>query len=253
MWRRALKMAFWAAYDNMGRWILLSMLWALAVAVPLSAGLAFLGAAPWAMIPGVAAAWLAAWAVGGGLAAFARAAIDTHDATLADFWDGLRRHGPRAAALGLAYLTASVMLGVSVWFYAARMPWGPDWLRMTLSAAAFWLLVFLGLTAPFALAALVMKPAGPWTTWKLAAALTVRHPGMAIGTAVLWIGLTVAAVIVPPLLVFALGGLSAATAVSAYEMIARRHAAEAGKTVIDDAQDDLLNRGVRDLLFPWKS
>lgn len=252
MFGRALKMAFWATYDNMGRLLVLSMAWALGVALPLSLGLASLDGAPWAVFAAAGAAWLTAWVLGAGLAGFARSAIDTHDPALSDFWTGVKQHGFRAGLLGLGYLAAGTLLVVSVWFYAARMPWGPAWLRMGLSAAAFWALVFLGLTFPFAAAALAMKPSGPWATWKLAAALTLQHPAMALGTAWVWLGLTVLCLLVPPLLVFVYGGVSAMLAVSAYEMLARRHAAASGEAVLDDADDDLLNRGLRDVFFPWK-
>jgi hypothetical protein len=55
-----------------------------------------------------------------------------------------------------------------------------------------------------------------------------------------------------PLFFLGYGVVLMAIVSSAYELLARTYAARDGAPPVDDAHDDYLNRGFRDLIFPWK-
>ncbi|MFA7431972.1 MAG: hypothetical protein WCZ23_17590, partial [Rhodospirillaceae bacterium] len=190
-------------------------------------------------------------------------------------FQGMRLYWKRAAAIGLTNVVVVVGLLVNIWFYAYSGIFVGQlaWLGYVIALAAVWAVVFLGLMNLFTLPALVQKRVGWWATVKLAALLTLDNPMFAIGLAVQLGAVTVVAVLAPPVLVFLHGGIVAVTVGCAYEMLARkyarietqRQAAAAGTgghtTTLSrgrrgptesDEDDDYLNRGFRDFLFPWK-
>ncbi len=269
---RALKMAFWVVYDHLGKLLLAnlasSFLCALPVALALAAAPHFSGAA--ALVFFSAAAVLASMAVFSCAAALAwmvRGFIETRDGTVSLFFAGLRKFAPRGGALGLCYLFAGLCLLSSVWFYASRVGAAHPVIGYGLSAMALWSGVFLGLTALAAPSAMVQRDLGPAGAVKLAAVLVLDNPLFFAGLAVCSALMAAAAVLAPVLLVcFFLAPLVALHG-AAYEMLARGYAAEAAarasgtaapggrgraRVDFDDANDDYLNRGLRDLIFPWK-
>jgi uncharacterized membrane protein YesL len=286
---RTLKMTFWVMYDHLGKLVLANLVWAAAVTLPgsfayaalapLLAGFARQSVSPESVAPAV---WvglpLAVITLGivlpvvsVGLAEMARELIDTRDGSLKTMFSGMRRYGLRAVGLGLAYLFLGTAMATSVWFYPTHLTGSAKWLGILLGAVAGWALLFLLLTALLSLPALVQKKGGAWTTAKLAALLVFDNTFfvLALGIAlVVW----TFALAVPPMLFFFYGAVAVVMVCSAYELLARKYAAVAldpktaqarghmtrlsveadASRILTDAEDDYLNRGVRDALFPWK-
>lgn len=264
-------MAFWVTYDHLGKLVLASAIWSfvsltpvlLGASIALSGGsLATVGAAGLLTVLGLG---VLGPAMGAGLASLVKQLIDSRDGELKTMFAGARTFGGRAITLSAGYFGATVCLITSVWFYAHRL--GPSWawLGYALSAAAVWALAFAALTALYAGPALLHKGGRAGVTLRLAAALVLDNPGMTLGLAVNVVAAVVIAFILTPLVAFLLPAWLVALRMSAYEMMARRYAAsdlaqglrestEARRLRYEreDAEDDYLNRGLRDALFPWK-
>ena len=267
MLSRTLKMAFWLAYDHLGKLLLVNILSSALCALPLMAAMAAVRHLSGAALPGVfLAAGMAAFLAGSScavaLAWMVRGFIETRDGSVVAFFAGLRTFALRGAALGLGYLLVGACLVSSVWFYASRVGAAHPVAGYGLSAIALWACVFLGLTALAAPPAMAHKNVGPVGAIKLAGLLVLDNPLFFAGLAVHAVLIACAAVLVPVLLVcFALAPLVVLQC-AAYEMLARRYAAvEAARASrarapirvdFDDANDDYLNRGFRDMIFPWK-
>jgi hypothetical protein len=270
MLSRTLKMAFWVAYDHLGKLILANLVSSVlcvlpflvvTVAAPGLSDTAFFGAC----VAAGAAGFLVFFACVVALTWMVRGLIETRDGSIGAFFTGLRSFSLRAFALGLCYLLAGACLLSSVWFYASRVGAAHPLPGYGLSAAALWAGVFLGMTSLAAPSALVRRDLGPLGALRLSALLVLDNPVFFSGLAVWSALMTAAAVAVPVLLFcFALAPLVVLQC-AAYEMLARRYAAiEAaraagaslpglrGRLDFDDANDDYLNRGFRDLIFPWK-
>lgn len=260
MLARTLKMAFWVSFDHLGKLVAANLLTMLAAFAPVSAvfalgrgldGPVFLG-----LLAGAAVAGTLAAAAGlAGMTAMLRELIDKKDGSLSLFFEGVRRHAVRAALLALAALFAAACLLVSAWYYAARFGASHPALGYGLSALALWCLVLLGLALLALPPALVFRGAGMGASVKLAALLVLDNPLFYAGVGVHALLLAVTALLAPPvLMLFSLAPLAALMA-SAYEMLSRKYArARDGgqKLDFDDQNDDYLNRGLRDLIFPWK-
>ncbi len=261
-------MTFWICYDHLGKLVAANLI-AMAAALPFLMAL-YSGLATGE--PGVAAAvalpaglMLAGFVLpvsGAGMAAMVKEFIDTKDGSLRTFFGGARRFGPKAAGLGVLYTFAGSCLAVSAWFYAARFGESAPWLGYGLSALAAWCLALLLLSVLLAAPALVQKGGGIGETAKLCVLLALANPFFCFSLAMyclVWAGLSLAP---PVLLLFSLAPVTVLVS-SGYEMLARKyasieaHAAEhgsGGRPKIDfhDEDDDYLNRGFRDFLFPWK-
>ena len=280
MLRQTLKMAFWVTYDHLGKLLVASFIWSLFVGPWLLIFLTTLMAADPAMILVIG---LPAWAIGLGIAAplamvgmahMVKEFIDTKDGAIRTIFKGMRLYGKRAIAIGIAYVVAIICLMTNVWFYgysevfAERAPW----VGLLISIVAVWILVFLGLMAMFVMPALVQKRDGWFATLKLTALLVLDNPLLALGLGVQLITISIICLLIPPVLVFLHGGLMAVITGCAYEVLSRKYAAVEGQTgagkagsrhmetvgrgaaksIDPDAEDDYLNRGFRDFLFPWK-
>ena len=265
MLTRVLKMAFWVAYDHLGKLILANVVSSVFCALPFIAMIFFARGFSNAAFLGVflavcAVTSMACSTCAVALAWMVRGLIETRDGSVGAFFTGLRRFAVRGAALGLCYFFAGACLLSSVWFYASRVGAAHPVAGYGLSAVALWAAVFLGLTALAAPSALVHKNLGPFGAIKLAALLAVDNPLFFAGVALHSALIALVALLVPVLLLcFALAPLVVLHC-AAYELLARRYAAvEAARASgaparvdFDDANDDYLNRGFRDLLFPWK-
>lgn len=256
---RALKMAFWICYDHLGTLLLLNLL---AVAILAFPAALLLGAAaaddPVTLLAQGGIAGLLLLGVAGpvalvGFLAWTREVIDERHAGFGAYLQGIRRHGLRAAALGTGYTLAAACLAASAWFYPVRLGADWPWLGYGLGALACWALAFLLATGPLAFAALVFRRAGLRAALRLGVLLALANPGLAMalvaGTAA-WL----MACLAPPVLVlFSIAPVAVGWA-CAYELLARRHAEAdpAQPAPPRDAEDDFLNRGWRDALFPWK-
>lgn len=257
---RSLKMAFWIFHDHLGLLLVANFIWALAVAVPLGLALPtlFAGNGELALIVGIPAIYaglfLCAPVLGVGIACLIKTLIDTRDASLADFFAGIRLYGLRAAAVGFCYAALLVMLCTSAWFYASKLHETLPIVGYGISVLAIWGLAFLGFTSLYALPALVQRKSGVVATLRLSALLVLAHPALTIGIALQCLLLTVVAIAVLPLLFAGCGSLMLCIASAAYETLARQYAPADSHGVAGPASnDDYLNRGLRDLFFPWKS
>jgi hypothetical protein len=258
-------MAFWVAYDHLGKLLLVNLVCSAFCALPLIAAVAAVPYLSDTALPGVflaagTAALLCCSSCAAALAWMVRGLIKTRDVTVGAFFIGLRSFALRGAALGLCYLLAGACLLSSVWFYAAHLGAAHPVLGYGLSAIALWAALFLALTALAAPSAMAHGSVGPFGAIRLAALLVLDNPLLFAGLAAPSALIVGIALLVPVLLVsFALAPLVVLQC-AAYEMLARRYAAvEAARLSggpvrvdFDDANDDYLNRGFRDIIFPWK-
>lgn len=257
MLSRTLKMAFWVMYDHIGKLLLANLVWSLTLLILLiAAGTAFKTGDPSLLLMIGASALVLAFGVvlpvtTAGLAHMAKELIDTRDGSLGDLFRGMRLYGLRAVAIGMIYVVATVCLTVSVWFYATQLRTSAPWLGYALSALALWGLIFLAFTAMLVMPALVQKKGTVRETLKLAALLVLGNPLFCAGLALQFLVLA-AVSLIPPVFLFLSGSMAAVLASSAYEMLARKYAAQSGAIDFHDETDDYLNRGLRDFLFPWK-
>ena len=272
MLSRTLKMAFWVTYDHLGKLILANLMWSLAMLVPgmIAFTAVTTGDRAVAVLIGIPAAIVAFGIVlpvmTAGLAHMVKELIDTRDGSVRDFFTGVRLYGRRAIGIGLVYVFATSSLVVSVWFYSAKLRESVPWLGYGISALALWCLAFACLTAMLVIPALVQKKGSVRETLKLTALLVLDNPMFCLGLAVQFL-ILIAISLMPPVFVFVSGALMAALTSSAYEMLARKYAARAEtpaaaeggslRTLTKpaanaDDEDDYLNRGLRDFLFPWK-
>jgi len=268
MLTRTLKMAFWIVYDHLGKLLVVNVFCMAVMLVP--GGLAYAAAATGdpvlALAVGVPMMVLLtgvmAPVAGAGLAYMTKEFIDTREGQIRSFFTGVRRWGWRAAGLGCLYLSAGVCLGVSIWFYAVRVGNTVPVLGYALSSVALWCLVFLVFSGLLVLPALIQKGQGVLATAKLSALLVLDNPLFCFGLC-LWCGMLAALSMVPLLLLCASLAPGIVLVSSAYEILSRKYAAveAAGRSawkrlpaseVFRDAEDDYLNRGFRDFLFPWK-
>lgn len=263
---RALKMAFWVLYDHLGKLVLANLCWSLAVAFPGSLAVALLSVgARVGLLVGVALLIVTAGVVApvgaAGLAYMAKVLIETRDGAFSDFWIGIRKYWGRAAGIGLLFVVVTSSLVTSVWFYAHVLGRSLSWLGYGISGLAAWCLVLELLTSLLAIPTLVQKGGRLLETIKLAGLLVLDNPFFVAGLAGQVLALTVL-LIIPPIFFLLYGAAVMVLISSAYEMLARKYTAielsrEAGETgqravPPDDSQDDYLNRGFRDFLFPWK-
>lgn len=262
MLTRTLKMAFWVMYDHLGKLILANLVWAVAIAVPgtVAVTAVLFGDAPtrwWVGVPaGILAFGVVLPVMSAGIAQMVKVLIDRKDGSLSDMLDGVRLYWRRAAAIGLTYVLAIACLTTSVWFYAAKLQNVAGYL---ISAVALWCLVFAGMAGLLVMPALVQKRERAFATLKLAALLVLDNPLLVIGLAVQVLTVTVLAVPVWPMFFVCYGAIVLVLGSSAYELMARKYAAadalserSPGTVPLDDENDDYLNRGVRDVFFPWK-
>jgi len=274
MLSRALKMAFWVVYDHLGKLMLANVIWFVLCVVPLSVSLAALLTGEPAMIRtlGLPLLFVSCALLGPvatvGLAHMVNELIDKRDGSLADMFRGMRAYWRPAVGVGFIGFLAAVCLPVSAAFYITRIE--SLWLEYAISAFALWGMVFLGLVGMFVFPALVQKKGGALDSIKTAALLVLDNPVLSLGLAiqlVLW-----GVVSVPPIVLVLLTASVAVTLVSsAYEMLSRKYEAirlsqdpnatsarpihvtyQNGKLKWDDEKDEYLNRGLRDMLFPWK-
>jgi uncharacterized membrane protein YesL len=277
---RALKMAFWITYDHLGKLLVANLIAVLAVFVPALLGAAFFASdIPWVPFAGVPlllwALVVALPATTAGFAHLTKQVIDTRDAALGDVFEGIRLYGKRAVALGALGWFALCCLATSTWFYANLLSGSASWLGICLSAAALWCLLFVFLMGLIAIPALVQKKADTAETVKLSALLVLDNPLFMFGLSIQFLALTAVCIIVTPLMFFLWQAVSVALLTAAYEQLARKYAlieaakagvpaagavlaggirviSRDGRLVVDDDQDDYLNRGLRDFMFPWK-
>lgn len=279
---RTLKRAFWVSYDHLGKLIVANLMWAMAILFPgLLALTAFRTGDPGIeLVVGVPALVLTLGVLlpvmSAGLAHMAAQLIDTRDGSVMDLFTGIRLYWRRAIGVGFFFVLAVTCLSVSAWFYAVKLRDAAPWLGYAISALALWCLAFISLMAMLVMPALVQRKANLLETLKLTALLVLDNPLFCFGLAIQFLGV-IGLSLIPPVFLFLSGFMVMVLAASAYEQLARKYAAlEAGQggtlrpkgdpgadghlqgvrgknaLLVDDAEDDYLNRGFRDFLFPWK-
>lgn len=252
LWR-VQKMAFWVLYDYAGYLIVLNVLSLAAVFGP-----------PWLLFtmtggnaPAAAllAALLGVMAVAG-QATLIAALLDGEEFSFRRVISGVVAHGPRALGLVALFALAFIVAMLAAWFYANRvMPARPT-VGLLLSGLCLSGAVALLMSGVYALPALANQRGTAFRALRTSFVLAGRHPVLTPGLMVLMLAQGLLLATPPGMLLLSTMPL-VALACCAYELLARHHAAnegaapgEAGPT--PDEEDIFLNRGFKDILFPWK-
>ncbi len=262
---RTLKIAFGVYYDHLGK-LLLANMFCMLMLVPIlmllyaacaSGAWAFAGMLVLLLFLGVLPI------LNVGMAAMVKECIELQDSTLRTFSNGMRRHATQAVLLSCEYMAVLFCLSLSVWFYAMRVPQSLLWLGYALSSVAFWGVIGAVLAAFLGGPALVFKEERPWAIFRLSILLLLDNPFFCMKLAIVLLILLVLSLFPPFALFFALPAYVVLRC-SAYEMLSRKYAyietqiaqgvaAPNRRLPVEyDEQDDYLNRGLRDYLFPWK-
>lgn len=250
---RALKMWFWLTYDHLG----LVLVWNVACMLPLllltasafSGGPLRLGLGLLLAYGVLLPACLAA------LGHAARVLLEKKEAPLRALLDGLRAYALPGATLGIlgTVLCGGTLFGA--WYYAFRLAPAAGMVGYALSAFCLWCSFACALVLTVALPALAQKRGGVREALRLGVVLTLDNPWYVAVVFLQSLGLLLFALAPPVYLCFSVVPIAFLQA-TAYEMLARKYAAPVldGKRVLvfDDEADDYLNRGLRDLFFPWK-
>ena len=250
---RALKMWFWVTYDHLGRLLLLNFLCALPIVGLLGLGFTFPG--PLGLAFFFVALFVATPAALAALGHFARTLIDQKEAPLRVFFAGARLFGPGGALLG-AFCGAVVCISaVGVYYYLAVIATPTPFYAYPLAAVCTWVGTLAAAVLLFALPALSQRRAGVLAALRTGLLLAADNPIYCAAIALHLAALAACALAPPVLLVFSVAPIAVLQA-TAYEMLARKYAAPLvdGKRQLtfNDADDDYLNRGLRDFFFPWK-
>lgn len=246
LWR-VQKMAFWVLYDHAGYLIVLNVLGLATVFGPawLVCRIAG-GLAPMAVL----AAALLAVLVLVGQATVIIALIDGEEFSFRRMVTGVMAFGPRALVLALLIAAALSAPVIAAGFYASRMSPAQPLAGMLLSGLCLSGAVALLMSGIYALPALIHQRGtvirALRTSFMLAGAHPVLTPGLLL--LILVQGLLLAT---PPGLLLLSTLPLVALVCSAYELLARHHAEIAGGSGPDE-DDIYLNRGFKDILFPWK-
>ncbi len=254
---RTLKMAFWLFHDHLGSLVLSNLISAIAIALPLSFALPALSsgdpysitaiALPLCSLAGFIVAPICATAMAHMLKVF----LDTRDGGIADFFAGVRKHALRAAgAGGLCGIGMTALLS-SAWFYTTRMTSFPM-LGYALAGLALGSALVLTAVAVYIPPALVQRKTGVLQTIRLTLYLALANPGLTAGLLLQILLVTALATLFWPLAFIGYLASILCLTSAAYELLSRKYAATAGEESPPDAMDDYLNRGLRDLFFPWK-
>lgn len=242
--RRSQRMAFWVLYDHLGHFIGLNMLSIALIGLPLCLGLALADAY---------IVWFAPLA-GAGLCMVLAGQAHVVNLLLAGeafaygaMLDGVRRFGPRALLLGAMVLAAAGICAAGAWFYGSVFAERYPLPGVVLAQLCLGTGVIVLMAAFHAAPALVVRRGGALDAAWTGVALTARHPVASAGLLAVAV-LYGVALLTPPGLVM----LSTLPVVSlsccAYELLARHYSGNA----VCDGDDDYLNRGFGDFLYPWK-
>lgn len=270
---RTLKMAFWVTFDHLGILLVVNLLGVLLVLPAGCFGYYLLASGGWPAflwmglpVLGLASAvCVPVWAAA--VAHMLKECLDTREGSLRTFAEGVHGYCGVASRLGLMIAGVWALLAANVWFYAVKVGQSLPWLGYGLSAVALWAWVVVILATLFAFPALVQKRAGAWATLKLSVLLVLDNPLFSVYVAA-GSAMCLAYGLFPPALVLFSIAPGMVWVSCAYEMLSRKYAAlEAQRAdeaagarlrtwrqrLVDwDGKDDYLNRGFRDLLFPWK-
>jgi len=252
---RTLKMAFWLFHDHLGTLLAANLIWAVALAVPISIGVpAFIsGDARLMFLVGAPAIFVAFFVLSPlvctGIAHLVKTCIDTRDGSLSDFFTGMWKYALRSVGAGVVYGVVMIALLTSAWFYATRLHATAPIVGYALSGLALGSAAVLGAMALLLPAAIVQRKTGVFATLRLTLLLVLANPLWMLGVSLQCLFLTVLSVFFVPLFFAGYASAVVCAGSAAYELLARKYAVDREQ---DDLQDDYLNRGLRDLFFPWK-
>ncbi|MBX3175773.1 MAG: hypothetical protein KF886_00285 [Candidatus Hydrogenedentes bacterium] len=252
---RAHRMAFWILYDYAGGLIALNIVTLAAVLLPVWLAARALPGAP--ALPAALAVALAALAAAGHASlAVSLVAGEPFSARLV--WRGARRLAAGALVMAALFGAAMATAAIGIWFYTYELaPRHP--VAGLLAAGVCWGAgALVAMVAVYAPPALVHEKGAPLRAVRGSFRLVARHP--VLSAAGLLTGLANAALMLTPPGLLLFSGLPAlVSGCCAYELAARADALDAaiasGAEIPPGAldEDDLyLNRGICDLLFPWK-
>ena len=265
MLARCLKMAFWVGYDHLGKWLLINMLIVLSlftgsgIIVLIStfelAGLLlamplFLGMLIWFFASILAVTFMI------------KELIEQRDVTLRHFLCGLQQSFRKRIVCCFMHIFIGICIIFAVYFYTAIIGASIPWLGYTLSVLAIWAIAFWGLITLILPPALTWKSEGYWAVLKLCALLVLDNPVFMLGLLLASFILATLALMPPMVLLFSVVP-QVILVTCAYEVLSRKYALlealpENRKRRLrledwKDEEDDFLNRGIRDIIFPWKS
>lgn len=252
LWR-VQKMAFWVLYDYAGHMVLLNLL-----------TLAVVFGIPWLLstlmggkllLPGIVAALLGLLAVVG-QATLIVALLEEEEFSLRRVWKGVVAHGPKALVLATLFAAAAAVSSTGAWFYLAHVwPYRP---LIGSLLAGFCLSAGLAvlLAGVYVLPALVNQRGTALKSLRTSVMLAGKHPVLTPSLLLVMVGQGLLLATPPGLVLLSSLPLVALTC-SAYELLSRHHGAAGtsgavGVGPVFDEDDIFLNRGFKDLLFPWK-
>lgn len=252
LWR-VQKMAFWVLYDNAGYLIGLNLVAVAGIFVPMELVIHLAGA----LSPAFVAAAMVLWVVlVAGEATLIAALINEEECSYRHVVVGMANHG--LSALGIATVLAA-LVGVTVtgvWFYTAKVL--PLWPILGLILSGLCLSGGLAavLSGVYALPALVYQRGTARRALRTSLVLAGKHPVLTTGLVVLLAAQSLLLATPPGILLLSTWPLVALLC-SAYELLARHHAAEQDPDSsvhgpVLDKDDIYLNRGFKEFLFPWK-
>ncbi len=252
LWR-VQKMAFWVLYDYAGYLIVLNVLSLAAVFGP-----------PWLLFTmtggNAPAAALLAVLLGvmavAGQATLIAALLDGEEFSFRRVISGVVAHGPRALGLAALFALALFVAMLAAWFYANQVVPARPTVGLLLSGLCMSGAVALLLSSLYALPALVNQRGTALRALRTSFVLAGRHPVLTPGLLVLMLAEGLLLATPPGMLLLSTMPL-VALACCAYELLARHHAANEGDAPgearpMPDEEDIFLNRGFKDILFPWK-
>ncbi len=243
---RIQKMTFWVLYDHLGHFIVLNLL----TMLPLAALLWLSQNSPIssAMLNLVAIVIYTSVVTAGQLN-LVNVLLSGGAFEYRHLWNGMGRFGLATLLLGVIAALALVVCGVGLWFYGGVLAFTYPMPGIILAQCCASALALLLMAVFFALPSLPSRSVGTLGALRIGLALVAGHPVVSLG---LLITVCIYAVfmITPPGAALLSTVPLVVLASCAYELLARYHGGD--QDIREDEEDDYLNRGFRDFLFPWK-
>lgn len=237
-------MTFWVLYENAGYLILLNLATLVLIVGPawliytISGGNVVISAMAVALIGVVALA---------GQATLIKALLEGEECSLRRVANGMSAHGPALIGLAVTLTSVEAIAGMGTWFYAMQVTPTRPVLGLFLSGFCLSVGLAISFSGTYVLPALVNQRGSALKALRTSAALAGTHWVVTLGLVVMMAGYGAFMATPPGLLLFST--LPPVTlACCAYELLARHYAT----VPVYDEDDIYLNRGFKDLLFPWK-
>jgi uncharacterized membrane protein YesL len=175
---RIYKKSFWNTYDNIGRLILLNLLWFVIFPLPTFLAFRYLPLSPYPRVAVTIVIGLVTHSfAASGVFALAARLVDYREITLRRFIPEARKYFPRMLGLGLIFGAAFFILFESTRFYL-HLKAGGGMLGFFLAGIQVWIAAFLLLMQVYLFPLLVTRSWGIRRTLKWSALLVVLKPGL---------------------------------------------------------------------------